>query len=218
MTFDDGPGPQTRELGRYLYDNCVPATFFVIGQAAAEQLDLLRQLRDWGHTIGNHTWSHPGLVDLALAGGDVVAEVARADALIRDLESPPYLLRPPYGSWQSESEGVHVAQLLRDSGLFNDYVGPIMWDIVGEDWVYWEQGRSIQQCLHRHVDEIEGIGKGILLLHDSSENPDLRAENRAFELMTQLVPVLRSRGFQFATVKDAVAEYLSQQLLPAAAQ
>ncbi len=34
LTYDDGPGPETLELGRYLAEQHIPATFFVIGQHA----------------------------------------------------------------------------------------------------------------------------------------------------------------------------------------
>ncbi|MCE5267643.1 MAG: polysaccharide deacetylase family protein [Planctomycetaceae bacterium] len=206
LTFDDGPGPHTRELARFLYENCIQATFFVIGRVAADQSVLLRKMIDWGHRIGNHTWSHPGLVDLALAGGNVVAEVARADDVIRRIAAPPMLLRPPYGSWRSDAPPVNVARLLRDSRRFDDYIGPVMWDIVGEDWTYWERGSSVEQCLLRHVAEIERIGRGIVLLHDSSEDPRLMPGNRTMEMAELLVPVLRSRGFCFATLDEAIEQ------------
>src|SRR5204862_455355 len=83
LTYDDGPGPHTRELGRFLSDEGISAAFFVVGRHAEGQEDVLRELRDCGHLIGNHTYSHPGLATLAKAGGDVVGEVARADAVIR---------------------------------------------------------------------------------------------------------------------------------------
>ena len=103
LTYDDGPGPHTAELGRFLFEQGIEAAFFVIGQLAAGALPVLRQLRAWGHVVANHTWSHPGLVDLALAGGDVVEEIARADAVIRPYAAGPVLLRPPYGSWRESS-------------------------------------------------------------------------------------------------------------------
>lgn len=217
LTFDDGPGPHTRELAYYLFENNIPATFFVIGEAAASQRALLRQLRDWGHAIGNHTWSHQGLVNLAMAGGDVVREVARVDAVIRPVASSPVLLRPPYGSWRPQSaSGIPngqtaslVAQLLRESKRFDNYVGPIMWDIVGEDWKYWEQGRSVQQCLHRHIDEIDRVGRGIVLLHDSSDELRLRAGNRTTELVMLLVPILRSKNYRFLSLDAAVSDCLT---------
>src|SRR5215216_6588739 len=90
LTYDDGPGetdgpgagPRTGELGRFLFEQGIAATFFVIGRHAEVHPHLLPQLQRWGHLIGNHTYSHPGLVALALAGGDVVGEIAQTDTLI----------------------------------------------------------------------------------------------------------------------------------------
>lgn len=104
LTYDDGPGPFTRELGRYLFEQSIPAAFFVIGRLAQRNRHLLGELRDWGHRIGNHTWSHPGLVQLASTGGDVVAEVVRTDEVIRPFASGPLMIRPPYGSWRPETD------------------------------------------------------------------------------------------------------------------
>jgi peptidoglycan/xylan/chitin deacetylase (PgdA/CDA1 family) len=59
LTYDDGPGPHTLELGRFLHEEGIRAAFFVIGRVAAEQPEVLARLRAWGHLIGNHTWSHP---------------------------------------------------------------------------------------------------------------------------------------------------------------
>ena len=205
LTYDDGPGPQTCELGEYLRDEGIEATFFVIGRVAAEQRDVLEQLRVLGHRIGNHTWSHPGLVDLVLSGGDVVEEVALADTVIRPYVSDVMLLRPPYGSWRQKSrpDGAEdaptsiVAERLRESGRFEDYVGPVKWDIVGEDWVCWRQGDSPDKCAIRHFEEIERVGRGIVLLHDSSEEEHVRRRNRTMEMTQILVSRLKRKGYRF---------------------
>src|SRR5205085_524625 len=95
-------------------------------------------------------------------------------------------LRPPYGSWrqQSRPDGPQdypssiVADLLNNSGYFHDYIGPVLWDIVGEDWVYWRQGRTTEECAAKYLQATESAGRGIILMHDSSEEEDLRAKNR----------------------------------------
>lgn len=207
LTFDDGPGPYTRELGDYLAEEGIEATFFVIGQQAAECPELLGRLRASGHRLGNHTWSHPGLVDLVLAGGDVVAEVARADAVLRPYLAPSeaVLLRPPYGSWRLKSrpDGPEdapasiVAEPLRRSGRFEDYLGPIKWDIVGEDWECWRRRQSPEDCAVQHLKAIEHIGRGIVLLHDSSEDERSRRENRTMQMTTLLVAMLKQKGYRF---------------------
>src|SRR5450432_2316715 len=62
LTFDDGPWPPTTpKVLAALADQCVLATFFVIGKPALEHPDLLRRTAAEGHTIGHHTWTHPSL-------------------------------------------------------------------------------------------------------------------------------------------------------------
>lgn len=205
LTFDDGPGPHTAELGEYLCAEGIVATFFLIGQLAAAALPVVKRLRDCGHLLGNHTWSHAGLVDLALAGGDVYSEVMRADAVLRPYAAGPMLFRPPYGSWRTKSrpDGPEdtprsiVAQRLRAHRLFDDYVGPVMWDVVGEDWECWRRDLSVSQCARRHIDQIERAGSGIVLLHDSSENEAARCRNRTAQMTGLLVPELKAKGFRF---------------------
>lgn len=210
LTYDDGPGPATRELGQYLFEEGISAAFFVIGRLAAEQRALLGQLRDWGHVIGNHTWSHPGLVRLARDGGDVVDEIARTDDVIRPFTSGLLTLRPPYGSWRREhhdspldrSASV-VAERLRRSGRFSDYVGPVHWDILAEDWECWRQGLSVGEAARRHVDAITQAGRGIVLLHDGADDDALRARNRTMQMTTHIVPTLKRQGYRFVPL-DAV--------------
>src|SRR5262245_46285915 len=103
-TTGDGPGPRTTELGRFLFERGIRAAFFVVGRHAEQYPETLVRLRDWGHLIGNHTYSHPGLVDLAHRGGDVVGEIDRAHEVIAAITGQaPTMLRPPYGSWREQS-------------------------------------------------------------------------------------------------------------------
>src|SRR5207247_129538 len=158
LTYDDGPGetsgegsgPRTIQLGEYLFDEGIRATFFVIGRHAEEHPEALAALHRCRHTIGNHTYSHPGLVALAESNWDIIGEIARTDAIIRDLtDDGPIFLRPPYGNWrqvdpatQKDCEHSIVAEKLNRSGRFGNYVGPVNWDISAEDFAYWQRGAS----------------------------------------------------------------------------
>src|SRR5207245_2252816 len=75
LTYDDGPGRDTLELGHYLFAQGIRATFFVVGRHAQEQPETLAELSALGHVLDNHTYTHPGLVALAEAGGDVAGEI-----------------------------------------------------------------------------------------------------------------------------------------------
>jgi peptidoglycan/xylan/chitin deacetylase (PgdA/CDA1 family) len=210
LTYDDGPGPDTLGLGRYLFHEGICATFFVIGRHAEEYADVLAQLTAWGHRISNHTYSHPGLVALAEAGGDVVGEVARTDTLLR-LHVPDglVLFRAPYGNWRQKQPGTDadrdtslVAEILNRSGRFPDYVGPVNWDISAADYDFWKRGGSAEECAAAYLDKVRRVGRGIVLMHDSSEDPDVRPRNRALEATRLLVPALRAAGYRFVALGD----------------
>ena len=62
LTFDDGPSvPYTGQILDILRAHGVKATFFLCGANAERYPELVRRIRDEGHEIGNHTWSHPYL-------------------------------------------------------------------------------------------------------------------------------------------------------------
>jgi peptidoglycan/xylan/chitin deacetylase (PgdA/CDA1 family) len=219
LTYDDGPGQHTEELGRYLFTEEIAATFFVVGRHAEDQAPLLARLQSWGHLIGNHTYSHPGLVSFALDGGDVVGELKKTEDIIRPhVTGEAILFRAPYGNWREKKpdsdedrETSIVADILNRSGQFADYVGPINWDIVAEDWACWREGVSAEECASRYLSETERVGGGIILMHDSSEEELVRQRNQTMQMTKILVPLLKERGYRFVrldavpSVRDAIA-------------
>lgn len=59
ITFDDGPNPYfTQKILDILDSFDVKATFFVIGKRCLEFPEILKELKQKGHLIGNHTFSH----------------------------------------------------------------------------------------------------------------------------------------------------------------
>lgn len=97
LTFDDGPTSEGVDhalavLARY----GVKATFFLIGRDMEQEPEAARKLRDAGHELANHSYSHTRMV--ARSSGFYDAEIARTDMLLRRAGSPaPRYFRPPYG-------------------------------------------------------------------------------------------------------------------------
>jgi peptidoglycan-N-acetylglucosamine deacetylase len=95
MTFDDGPHPVlTPRLLDMLKARGIRATFFLIGQNAAEYPDIVRRIAAEGHEIGNHTWDHPQLTKLSPIA--LREEIDRTSSTIAEIIGKPVLvMRPP---------------------------------------------------------------------------------------------------------------------------
>ena len=67
ISFDDGPDPaNTPRLLKTLKENGTGAAFFCIGNKINASQELLKQIDDEGHIIGNHSFSHSFLVRYAI--------------------------------------------------------------------------------------------------------------------------------------------------------
>jgi peptidoglycan/xylan/chitin deacetylase (PgdA/CDA1 family) len=213
VTFDDGPGqtvatgagPQSLDLAKYLCDEGIPATFFVVGRHVREYPDIVPAIRALGHTIGNHTFDHPNLPDFLRAGGDVADQITRTDTLIREAVGlSPIYLRPPFGAWDAS-----VAKVLNAKS--GGHLGPVGWDIDGRDWEFWRDGKSPADCAENYLRKIDGAKRGIVLAHDSILGMQLvREHNQTYEMIRLLIPRLKSRGYRFCRLDEVpgVAELL----------
>src|SRR5205809_2139273 len=85
-TIGDGPGPKTLMLARYLHEQQIRATFFVVGKFVIKHPRIIKEVARLGHIIGNHTFCHSDrLPHLLETGWDIVSEIAMTDELIRDV-------------------------------------------------------------------------------------------------------------------------------------
>ena len=98
ISFDDGPAIQhTPEILRLLKQDNIKATFFCIGHRIAGNEAVLRQIKEEGHIIGNHSYTHSFWFDM-LPGKKMLADLQQMDAeMERVVGIKPKLFRPPYG-------------------------------------------------------------------------------------------------------------------------
>jgi peptidoglycan-N-acetylglucosamine deacetylase len=105
LTFDDGPGPNTRAVLEILAEHDAKATFFNLGDRVTARPWLARrQLRE-GHALGGHTNDHVRLA--GVDGGAQREQLRLQDAAFADRLLPkPRLFRPPYGSWDTTTRAL----------------------------------------------------------------------------------------------------------------
>ncbi len=113
LTFDDGPDPETTlPLLELLARHQVHATFFVNGHKAAHHPDLMRQMLERGHSVGNHTYTHDNFIMLK-SHRALLREITRTQEALAQFGVIPHAFRPPVGVISPR-----LAAVLRQTGLY----------------------------------------------------------------------------------------------------
>ncbi|MET8690120.1 polysaccharide deacetylase family protein [Streptomyces sp. NPDC004732] len=175
LTFDDGPDPRyTPRILRTLRKHDVRAMFFVCGEMAVDNADLLREMADDGHLIGNHTWSHPQLTRLGRRA--MREQIERTcDVIEESTGEPPAWFRAPYGAWNR-----NAFQLGAELGM-----EPLAWTVDTLDWT--EPGAA---TIVRRVRA--GAGPGVVVLsHDAGGN-----RSGSVEALHTYLPELLDSGYR----------------------
>lgn len=182
LTFDDGPSAKlTPKLLDLLAAHHIKATFFLIGENAAEYPDIVAREAREGHEVANHSWSHPNFGKMGDDG--VRSQIRRTDDAIKSaIGSPPTLLRPPYGSitarqkkWINQEFGYKI----------------VLWDVDPLDWR--RPGPSV--VCNRIIKNTRA--GSIVLAHDIHPG--------TIEAMPCVLKELEAKGFKFVTVSELIA-------------
>lgn len=177
ITFDDGPGPHTSRLLDMLRERNIKATFFVLGTRVSRYQQTMRALVDEGHEVGNHTFNHTNLRNLApeLQRDEIV----RTDDSLRELGITPRYLRPPYGRYDKNTL-VQAAQ---------ENLTIVMWSVDSRDW---QRPRPpMARVLPR---SISGKVHGVFLFHDN--------HRATVDAMPQILDDLAAAGCRFVTLSE----------------
>jgi len=185
LTFDDGPIPKySNQILAMLADQCIQATFFIIGRMAREYPEGVRKLIAAGHSVGTHTQNHPltmNRLPIDQAQKEIDDGIASVKAALGD---PAHL-----------SPFLRIPGLLR-AGVVEDYLasqGIQTWsaDFPADDWRHV----SSQTVHDLAISRIQAKGKGILLLHD--------IQARTVAALPAILRDLKAGGFRIVHVVAA---------------
>lgn len=179
LTFDDGPHPvYTPLLLKGLKERGVHATFFLIGKSIEGNEDIVRQMKEDGHLIGNHSNSH---VQLTKKTAKLACEeINTTNQKIYDItgELPQYI-RPPYGSYSEELECMIPMTV-------------VLWDVDPLDWKALNTRKIVQHILKKTEDN------DIILLHD--------VYGTSVEATLEVIDKLQKKGYTFVTVDELLID------------
>lgn len=159
LTFDSDGGSAGNAAAylNILKAHDIRATWFLTGAFAQANPSLVRQIRDAGHDIGNHTFDHPNLVSPPRDNAFICTELVRADqsiSWITDNTTRPYF-RPPFGAYDYQ-----VRTLAAQLGYRT-----ILWSIDPRDWDSANTAQDIQNSIFNSTALKPGA---IILMHVNS--------------------------------------------------
>ena len=177
LTFDDGPHPTfTRSVLDTLDRAGAKATFFVIGEKAARQAELLREIAARGHLVGVHGDKHDRVLSFRSLER-VRADIARAVEIITTATGErPRFYRPPVGQTNPR-----IARAAKELGL--TIVG---WSLRGRDGIRANPERVVARIVPRLRDG------AIVLLHDAAERDDRKPATP--DALPRILDAMRARN------------------------
>jgi peptidoglycan/xylan/chitin deacetylase (PgdA/CDA1 family) len=187
LTFDDGPRPpHTQKVLAALAQECVRATFFLVGKSSAEFPALVRRTAAEGHTIAHHTWSHPmsSKISFEHMKEDIDHGIAADEMALHGVStttpSTPFFRFPYFDSTPA------TLDLLQSRGIA--VFGADLW---ASDW----EEITPEQELKKLTERLEAAGKGIILLHD--------AQGRTAAMMPAFLRYLHDNGYHIVHIVPA---------------
>jgi peptidoglycan/xylan/chitin deacetylase (PgdA/CDA1 family) len=129
LTFDDGPGPYTKNIIDVLDRHHVKATFFVVGRVIAGHRDVLEYARQHGHQIGNHSFNHD--LQTLLTEGSFKHGVRAVNMNIDGADNGHLYFRFPYGG-ADDARLRWLAEVDFDGARYH----PVGWHIDSHDFEF----------------------------------------------------------------------------------
>ena len=172
LTFDDGPHPEhTAPLLDLLAEHDARASFFLIGQQIERHPELARRIAAEGHTLGNHSFSHPRFETLSLR--QQFEEIDRTDRLLTAINGRErHGFRPPRGVLSLPM----IARCIRERRRI------LYWSYDSLDYSRRPAGELLD-VIGRHP-----MRPGeIVLMHDDSQ--------LSLDLLRELIPRWKAAGF-----------------------
>lgn len=186
LTFDDGPNdPHTLRLLEVLAKHNVRATFFLIGCYVQQRPDIVRELVQAGHVIGNHTFTHPLLTFKSTS--ELRAQLEDCDRALTDATGEhSNLFRPPFGGRRPA-----VMRIARQMGL-----EPIMWNVTGYDW----NAPSAEHIERKVTSQVRG--GNVILLHDGGHRNFGADRSFTITATDRLISRYKDEGYEFVTIPE----------------
>ncbi|WOV84838.1 polysaccharide deacetylase family protein [Sporosarcina jeotgali] len=182
LTFDDGPNPlYTPKLLDLLAHHTIKAVFFVVGEHAENNPEIIQRMHEEGHSIGIHHYKH--VSNWRLTPEQTRQQISRtAEVIKRITGSEPVFYRPPWGRFNLAAP------------IVSRRYETIMWSYILGDW----KVRTCKETLAEKLRAIPADGS-IVVLHDDGSNPeaDDKAPAHMLSVLESYIQETTENGIRF---------------------
>ncbi len=172
ISFDDGPTNDTLRLLDLLDEISIKSLFFLKAGSASEKEEVVKEIVNRGHLVGNHSLSHKKLRFAPLPV--LEEEIVTSKRILEELTGTEIkFFRPPYGAFDPR-----VLKQIKKSGQTC-----VMWDLLSADYlgdVYF----SIN-LINQNIKQ-----NSIIVLHDNRKTKDF-----LHILITETTKIIASKNF-----------------------
>ena len=185
LTFDAGyENANMPAILDALHKHQVHATFFVVGTLIREKPELIREISDAGHTVGNHTMTHPDMSGISTKEA-FQKQLEDVEALYKDATGNEMtkFYRPPQGIYSTDN-----LQMAKDLGY-----STFFWSLAYVDW-YQDKQPSKEEAFQKLLGRIHP--GAIVLLHSTSSTNA--------EILDELLTKWKEMGYTFGTLEELV--------------
>lgn len=194
LTFDDGP---TTTVTPFILDllkqENIKATFFVLGNRAKVNPELIKREFEEGHYIANHGYTHKYSA-IYVNSQTVLEEYQYTEQCIQEaLENPDYhsrVFRFPGGSTGGYYKDIkrEAKQYLRQNQIVS-----LDWNSLSKDA---EGAKTKEALLQNVIDTVNKKQSVVILMHDAYD------KILTYETLPDIIQYLRDNGYQFKTLYD----------------
>lgn len=203
LTYDDGPDPvYTKRILDTLAFYHIPASFFVVGIQAENNIPLIKRIFREGHELGNHTFTHPNIANVSRKRALLEMDATRL--LIECITGHTMLMfRAPFNADsdpEAREEMVPIAlSRARNYITVGESIDPNDWEKelhpeLNADSIF---NRVLKIYNKRTIEDQQEESTHIILLHDAGGD-----RSATVEATGKIIRYFKSKGYEFVTVAN----------------
>ncbi|MFG6118298.1 polysaccharide deacetylase family protein [Thalassobacillus sp. B23F22_16] len=163
-----------------LKEKKVKANFFIDGQFAEKNPDLVKMIKEEGHIIGNHAYNHPDMS--RMDSGQIQEQIERTNQVITSLtDETPKWFAPPSGSYN---------KAVVDTAAALD-METILWSVDTVDWK-----KPTQQVMVQRV--VSKIHPGAMVL--------MHPTHVTAQSLDEMIDQIRENGLKVSDIESLLSE------------